>query len=309
MILEHGTYLLRVCLNMMNRSIELYETEIVVKSNPPEVELPIDVALRLLVLMILVSGAVAAVHYYISKRTGRTPARALRMLYACYGLMLGITLLALFIGGVLPTYNILFMDLGYHLSLVVFALIFSIFTYGLWIYIDSYRAFYLGKFSKARIILGAWQYFLPLACLYFIIYHGVKIEWVQEYVLEQMTKFGPFVMPALVASFLSAYLSVFSVVIITSYRDIIHTMRKIGRFEENEAPREVIRIETRYQIRRISANIRIKMLLFLGLLGLSTFSSVPIFQSPTLLIVAIPIAALIIGPYIAQVLTGAMFKE
>jgi len=115
--------------------------------------------------------------------------------------------------------------------------------------------------------------------------------------------------PVLVSSILSAYLSVYTAVIFTSYRDIVHTIRKIESFERTGAPDEVIRIETRYQIRRISGNIRLKILVFLGLLGVSVFTSVPVFHSYALLILVIPIVALIIGPYIAQILTGAMFKE
>jgi len=55
--------------------------------------------------------------------------------------------------------------------------------------------------------------------------------------------------------------------------------------------------------------IRIRTLVFLGLLGLSAFTTIPIFKDIAFIIVAIPIALLIIGPYIVQSVIGLFTKE
>ncbi len=305
--MPHGSYVFSIYIETLDQELELGSVTVYIHSQVPRVTLGLQEYIYLGLGVLLFTMFVSIVYYRLMKEMRVELGKGVGRLEKIYWILLGFTIVALIFAGVAPSeYGVLILDPGIDIMILVALLVLSIALYGVLIYIDAVKSFLAGRFQRSRLIINVVMYLLPLLILKYILDLCNYIEWTKEYVLENLASWGPIVAPALAISFMTAYLSVYTVLIINSYRDIKIAATKIAVFREKEVPEEIIERETRLQLRRISSGIRIKMLVFLGLLGLSAFSTVPVFQNVAFIIIAIPIALLIIGPYISQVIIGVI---
>ncbi len=307
---KHGYYTFMICIEAMEREIMLDTIQIYIHSAIPRIALSTQDYMYLGLGVLLFTALVSIVYHRLMKQMRVSMQMGIGRLEKIYGSLLLVDIGLILLSGVLPVeYGYFFFDPATNILILIATLVLSIVLYGVLIYIDAVKSFLAARFKRSRLVLNAIMYLLPLITLKYILDQCRYIEWTQEYVLENLASWGPIVAPALAISFMTAYITVYTVLIINSYRDIRTTARKIAVFQQEGVPEDIIRRETKLQLRRISGGIRIKMLVFLGLLGLSAFSTVPIFQSVAFIIVAIPIALLIIGPYIAQVMINIMLGK
>lgn len=307
---RHGYYTFAICIETIDWEIMLETIQIYIHSAIPRITLGAQDYMYLALGVLLFTALVSIVYHRLMKQMRVSMQKGIGRLEKIYGFLLLINMGLILLSGVLPVeYGYFFFDSATNILILIAALVLSIVLYGVLIYIDAVKSFLAARFKRSRLVLNAVMYLLPLITLKYILDQCRYIEWTQEYVLENLASWGPIVAPALAISFMTAYITVYTALIINSYRDIRTTARKIAVFQQEGVPEDIIRREMRLQLRRISGGIRIKMLVFLGLLGLSAFSTVPIFQSVAFIIVAIPIALLIIGPYIAQVMINIMLGK
>lgn len=308
--LEHGSYRLEVYMSFLNKSIFIDSTSVYVHSKAPTVRLGIKGYVELGVGVIIFSIIITIIYSKLMRQLRFDPEEGIRKLSLIINTisMFLIVILLLTVGVPLFIGSPL-MDPSISLIALVASLILAIVLCGILTYRDAIKSFTTGRFSFGKVFIWGWLFVMPIIILEGIMYLCSYIEWTQEYIVEQTSTWGPIEAPTLVLSFLSAYLTVFSAIIISSYRDIKDITRKIVGFREKGIPQDTINEEIRYHLRRISGGIRIRTLVFLGLLGLSAFSAVPVFRSIAFVIVAIPIALLIIGPYIGYTLIELVTKR
>ncbi|MEX0568272.1 MAG: hypothetical protein Q6363_003815, partial [Candidatus Njordarchaeota archaeon] len=299
----HGSYKIVFEITTRGAEIEVSTLDIKIRSMPPEISFSIEQYIMLGLIIILFSLAVSILQYRLSKISRREPVKNIRYMAVLYGLGM-ITALSLF-----GLSYVGMIEVGYRILAYALSFLLVIILYGLWIYMDGYRAIKLQKPGKISLVLGLVHMIIPIYIMMQIISEGAAIEWFQEYIIEQQTSLGPFQVPALFASFLSAYVTTYLVVVFTAYRDISKAHKRVVSFSKYDVPKELIENEAHYQLMRLSGGIRIRILLFLGLLGVSLVTSLPFLQNVALLIVVIPIVLLIIGPYMSYVLTGYITKS
>lgn len=307
--LRHGSYTVEIFMMVLDMNISIGDLEVYLHSRAPDVRLGFRQLIELSIAVLIFSVAVAIVHLRIMKGLKREPWKVLRRILWITYLISSFIVASLVLGIVLPQiigHPVINPGLG--ILLLVAALILSIVLCGIMTYSSALRSFTTKRFSMGRIFLLVVIFIIPIVILQGILYLCQYIEWTQEYILENTSSWGPLRAPTLMVSFLSAYTSVFLAIIVNSYRDIRDTTKRIVSFYEANVPEEIITREIDYQLDRISGGIRIRTLVFLGILGLSAFSTIPVFQSVAFIIIAIPIALLIIGPYIVRVIIRGLRK-
>ncbi len=308
--LKHGTYTVKLIMDVSGAKESIGEFKLRVHSSVPSLSLGHMDYILLAISVIVFSLVVSITHFIITRKVRMNVEQGVGMLSKIYYCLSGLLIVMVLLAGFLPLMHGLYIfDTGISLLILIACLVLSVMLYGLRIYIDAVKALRLRKISKMRAVMNIWLFILPVIILMFIVGLCNEIEWTQEYVVEVVASLGPIVAPAIVISFLTAYVSVFSVIIVNSYKDIYYVHKKLLIYEKNDVPQSIIDKEVRDQLRRISGSIRIRTLVFLGLLGLSAFTTIPIFQDIAFVIVAIPIALLIIGPYIVQSMIGMFTKE
>ena len=301
--IRHGEYLVVFKVQVGERYADVASTEITIKTNPPEISFSFEQYLILAIIIIAFSLFVSILQYRLSKAYAREPEKNIKYMYLLYAIGMA-TAISLFLLSYFDLINPGFQILSYAMSFLLIIVL-----YGLWIYMDGYKSIKLRMKTRLSLALGLVHMFIPIYIMQIIIQEGATIEWFQEYIIEQQSSLGPIHGPALFISFLTAYVTTYLVVVFTAYRDIAKARQKVLSMSRFEVPEKLIQSEENYQLRRLSSGIRIRILLFLGLLGLSLITALPFLKTISLLIVVIPIILLIIGPYISYTLTGFITKS
>lgn len=295
---KHGTYKVLLLVQTNQGYTIVGSFKITVHSVPPEVSLSPMSYMFLAIAILLFSGLVAILQYKLSKVSAVDPKKNIGHMLKLYAVGMTATII---VGLIVYTTNI---DPGMKILALAAIFLLVVVLYGLWIYMDGYRALKLQKLGKISIALGLVHMVIPIIIMLYVLKTGLSIEWFQEYILEQQSSLGPITAPSLFVSFLSAYVTVYLVVVYSSYRDISRAHKRIMAFYAHDVPESLINSEADYQLMRLSGGIRIRILIFLGLIGLSVLSALPFLQSYAFLIVVVPIVLLIIGPYIVYVFMG-----
>ena len=300
---RHGQYKIAFKAIIGEESVDIVKADFVVRTVPPEISFDPMQYLALGLIVIIFSLGVSLIQYKLSREKEEIPEKKIKSFITLYVLGMLISMLIF----ALPFLNII--EVGYQVLAYAVSFIFIIILYGLWIYIDGYRAVKLNKSSKMSIPLGILHMILPPYIMLEIIDVGKNIEWFEEYIIEQVSSIGPIQAPALFVSFLSAYVTTYLVIAISAYRDISRARNKVFTLSQHEVPEGIVKGEAKYQLRRLSGGIRIRLLIFLGMLGISLVSALPFLKNVALLIVVAPIVLLIIGPYFGYIITGYITRQ
>jgi hypothetical protein len=191
---------------------------------------------------------------------------------------------------------------GVALVLTIALLGCSVLLYGLWLYRDATDAVLVrGSLRRRRMVMGLWHLvFVPLV-IFMILVYGVEIDWFRAYIIDESFVIGDLMIPAIMTTIFTAYLSSILVVVINLYREVSKGLKKIVKMEEAGTPDSIVEDEKTSMVSRFSSSIRIKFLMFLVVVGATTVMSMDFLASWELgVIVLLPVAFLVVIPFISS---------
>jgi hypothetical protein len=193
-------------------------------------------------------------------------------------------------------------EYGLALILTVALLGGSVLLYGLWLYRDAMSAVLVHRrLSRKRMVLGLWHLvFVPVVIVLILLY-GVEIDWFKAFIIDQTFAFGDIVIPTIMTTIFTAYISSIIVVVVNLYREVSKGLKKLTKMEDAGTPVSIVQDEKTSMVRRFSSSIRIKFLMFLVVVGATTVMSMDFLASWELgIIILLPVAFLVVIPFISS---------
>ncbi|MFW9869456.1 MAG: hypothetical protein ACFFFO_07495 [Candidatus Thorarchaeota archaeon] len=193
-------------------------------------------------------------------------------------------------------------EYGLALVLTVALLGASVLLYGLWLYRDAMSAILVKRsLSRKRMILGLWHLVFVPVVIVLILQYGVEIDWFKAYIIDQSFMIGSLVVPTIMTTIFTAYLSSILVVVVNLYREVSKGLKKINKMEEAGTPIGIVEDEKTLMIGGFSSSIRIKFLMFLVVVGATTVMSMDFLASWELgIIILLPVVFLVVIPFISS---------
>jgi hypothetical protein len=193
-------------------------------------------------------------------------------------------------------------DYGGALILTVVLLGSSVLLYGLWLYRDAVAAVMVrGTLSRKRVAAGLWHLFFVPVVIVMILTYGAEINWFKKYMIDAAFDIGGVLIPTIMATIFTAYVSSILVVVVNLYREVGNGLKKLKRMEDANTPPEIIEDEKETMVSRYSSSIRIKFLMFLVVVGAAAVTTMDFLQSYELgVIVLMPVAFLVVIPFISS---------
>ncbi|MFW9815760.1 MAG: hypothetical protein ACFFEW_07515 [Candidatus Thorarchaeota archaeon] len=201
-------------------------------------------------------------------------------------------------------------EYGLALILTVALLGASVLLYGLWLYRDAMSAVLVHRrLSRKRMIMGLWHLvFVPVVIVLILLY-GEGINWFKAFIIDQTYTFGDIVIPTIMTTIFTAYLSSILVVVVNLYREVSKGLKKLTKMEEAGTPESIVQDEKTSMVRRFSSSIRIKFLMFLVVVGATTVMSMDFLASWELgIIILLPVAFLVVIPFISSKIIQVLSK-
>ncbi len=270
----------------------------------PRLELSPSALLILLGVSIFASFIGLGLYYYISSKLTKSftydkhgrLTMSFKALDSVYIAFIGILLLTL------AAAEVLYLARAYELSVATLglALLEILLLHGIWLYRDTSTSMIEERLPVKRMIIGLWHLVLAPLVILLIFAWARNIDWFAYYLLEDIQNVAGFKLPSLYISLMGTYVTSVIVLAINIY---LNSRRYIKRFSEMRSggtPENVINDEKVIQLDRMSSSIRIKFLIFLGILGASIVSTAtPLLQYYQLgVVVIIPLVVVVIIPYL-----------
>jgi hypothetical protein len=150
--------------------------------------------------------------------------------------------------------------------------------------------------------------FVPVVIVLILLY-GAEINWFQAFIIDQTFAFGDIVIPTIMTTIFTAYLSSIIVVVVNLYREVSKGLKKLTKMEEAGTPDSIIQDEKTSMVGRFSSSIRIKFLMFLVVVGATTVMSMDFLASWELgIIILLPVAFLVVIPFISSKIIQVLSK-
>ncbi len=309
--LYHGTYNLTVSASAQGFLPKTTSVSLEVIVQMPNVSMDATTFSTLMGISILISIIGLYIYYQISRRIRLTKEKDIEDLEKSLRSLDILYIVLLIISGILGGAAYLLANAQLYsisISIAALLLLLIIALYAIWLYRDVNSFMAHEKFRIIRAILGLWHLLLVPIIIYGIFVWGHYIEWFSYYVLGDIIRIGNLIVPKLYINLMGTYVTTMVLVVFLTYKNIIEDIHRIKSMKQEGTPSSVIISEKIRTISKALDSIRIKMLIFLAILGVSIVTTMDVFRFMQLgIIVLTPLLLIVVLPWIVYKLMS-VFK-
>ncbi len=300
--LYHGTYNLTIHAIAQGYSSKTVTTQIEILVQMPNVSMDPPTFGTLMGISILISIIGLYIYYLISRRLRLTREKDIEDLEKSLKSLDILYVVLLIISGILGGAAYLLANMQHYsisISIAALLLLLIIALYALWLYRDVNSFMAHEKFRISRALLGLWHLLLVPIIIYGIFEWGHNIEWFSYYVLGDILHIGNLIIPKLYINLMGTYVTTMVLVVILTYKNLVEDIHRIKHMKGEGTPNSVIISEKIRTISKALDSIRIKMLIFLAILGVSVVTTMDVFRFMQLgIIILTPLLLIVVLPWI-----------